>query len=314
MKTPIKIGKITLPNNIIAAPIAGYSDVAFRRLCLEFGAGLVPTEMVSAKGLVYRNKGSYPLLQKSSNESPSCVQLFGSEKEFFAKAIDELKRLDYHFDIIDVNMGCPMPKITKNGEGSALMKDVLNACSIVETLKKYHDTVTCKIRIGWDENNINAVSFAKSLENAGADLVTVHGRTRKQLYSGKANWDVIGEVKTALTIPVFGNGDVLNFDEAQERMKAYGIDGVMIGRGAIGTIRVFCEKIADNVNFTVKDIILKHIKYLEEYFDEKYTINSMKKHLAYYLKGIENTRELRQKINKIETVNELKQEIKKGLL
>ncbi|MCL2860911.1 MAG: tRNA dihydrouridine synthase DusB [Firmicutes bacterium] len=302
-----------MKNNIIAAPIAGYSDVAYRHLCKDFGAGITPTEMVSAKGLVYQNKNSYPLLMTAENETPTCVQLFGSEAEFFVKAIDEFKRLNYHFDIIDINMGCPMPKITKNGEGSALMKDTLNACKIVEETKKHHKAVTCKIRIGWDEENINAVSFAKNLESAGVDAVTVHGRTRKQMYTGYANWDVIGEVKANLKIPVIGNGDIRSFDEAQEKMTKFKVDGVMIGRGAIGRPQIFQRTIHNPQRTLTDKIILKHIEYLEKYFDERYTINSMRKHLAYYLKGIDGTKELRQKINRIEKICELQEAILDGL-
>ncbi len=302
---PLKIGDVTLKNNIFLAPLAGYTDVAFRRLCRDFGVGLTTTEMVSVKGLCYGSENTRELLATADNETPSCVQLFGSDKEFFVRAINspELEK----FDIIDVNMGCPMPKITKNGDGSALMKDVRKAAGIIEACAKTGRNVTVKMRTGWDD--VNAVEFAKAAQDAGAKLVAVHGRTAKMMYGGKADWDVIASVAAALKIPVIGNGDIKTVGEAEFALGNYGVAGVMIGRGALGHPDIFARLCGADGGRLV-DIILKHIEYMCGYFPERYVVTNMRKHLACYLKGVPDTKRLRQEVNFTENLSELVEKIK----
>lgn len=302
---PLQIGGVTLSNNIFLAPLAGYTDIAFRRLCRDFGAGLTTTEMVSVKGLYYNSANTRELLAAADNETPSCVQLFGSDKEFFVRAINspELEK----FDIIDINMGCPMPKITKNGDGSALMKDVRKAAGIVEACAKTGRTVTVKMRTGWDK--INAVEFARALQDAGAELVAVHGRTTQMLYGGNADWDIIASVAAALEIPVIGNGNIKTVGEVEFALENYGVAGVMIGRGALGQPDLFA-RLTGRDGGRLVDIILKHIDYMRAYFPERYVVTNMRKHLACYLKGVPDTKQLRQEVNVVENLNELVDKIK----
>jgi len=233
---PLIIGAVTLPNNLLLAPMAGYTDLPFRRLCKDFGAGLTVTEMVSARGLAHNGKKTEELLNLAGNETPSCAQLFGSLPADFSAALqkDVLKK----FDIIDVNMGCPMPKITRNGDGSALLNNPGLAAAIVEACVKAGRTVTAKVRLGISDTR-SAVDFCRALESAGASAVTVHGRTAAQLYGGRADWDAIGTVAAKLSVPVIGNGDVNSREEAESRIRQYGVAGVMIGRGAIGRPGIF---------------------------------------------------------------------------
>ena len=304
--SPLKIGSVTLKNNLFLAPLAGYTDIAFRRLCRDFGASLTTTEMVSVKGLYYNSKNTRALLQTADNETPSCVQLFGSEKEFFVRAIESEELAP--FDIIDINMGCPMPKITKNGDGSALLKDVKKAAEIVEACAKTGRNITVKMRTGWDA--VNAVEFARAMQNSGAKLVAVHGRTTKMLYGGKADWDIIASVANALDIPVVGNGDISSASEAEFALCNYGVKGVMIGRGALGNPNIFSRLCGENNSLTLGEIILKHIYYMREYFPERYVVTNMRKHLACYLKGVPDTKKLRGDVNAIESADELVARIK----
>jgi tRNA-dihydrouridine synthase B len=234
MAAALKIGKIVLTSPLILAPLAGYTDVAFRRLCRDCGAGLTVTEMTSVKGLCYGSRNTRELLRTAPNERPSCVQLFGSDPAFFerALALPELAG----FDIIDVNMGCPMPKITKNGDGSALLSDPAKAAKIVAACVKAGGgrPVTVKMRIFGD-----AIAFARALCDAGAAMLAVHGRTPAQRYSGAADWDAIGNIARALPIPVAGNGDVVSVSGVRFALKTYGVSGVMIGRGALGNPAIF---------------------------------------------------------------------------
>ncbi|KAI4453333.1 glycosyl hydrolase [Holotrichia oblita] len=236
--------------------------------------------MVSVKGLCYKNENTAQLLTTAQNETPSCVQLFGHESDFFIKAIQS-GELD-KFDIIDINIGCPMPKVTKNGDGSSLLKTPAQAFRLIEDVAKTGRTVTVKMRTGWDEKSVDAVNFAKGAQNAGAAAITVHGRTTKQLYGGKADWDIIGNVAAALSIPVVGNGDVKNQSEALEKMKNYKTAAVMIGRGALGNPSIFSEKHVRDEQKREKlcQTLLKHIDYMLEYFNEKYTVVNMRKHLG----------------------------------
>ena len=302
---PLTVGSVNLKNNLFLAPLAGYTDIAFRRLCRDYGAGLTATEMVSVRGLCYGNEKTCELLRLADNETPSCVQLFGSDKEFFVRALG-LKALE-KFDIIDINMGCPMPKITKNGDGSALMKDVKKAAAIVEACAKTGRNITVKMRIGWDE--INAVEFARAMQDGGAKLVAVHGRTAQMLYGGKADWDVIAAVASALDIPVIGNGDIENTAGAEYALTHSGCAGIMIGRGALGQPDIFARLTGGDAE-SLAEIILKHIAYMRENFPERYVVANMRKHLACYLKGVPDTKKLRQDVNAIEDLDLLVNRIK----
>ncbi len=302
---PLTVGGVNLKNNLFLAPLAGYTDIAFRRLCRDYGAGLTATEMVSVRGLCYGNEKTCELLRLADNETPSCVQLFGSDKEFFVRAIG-LKALE-KFDIIDINMGCPMPKITKNGDGSALMKDVKKAAAIVEACAKTGRNITVKMRIGWDE--INAVEFARAMQDGGAKLVAVHGRTAQMLYGGKADWDVIAAVASALDIPVIGNGDIETTAGAEYALAHSGCAGIMIGRGALGQPDIFARLTGGDAE-NLAEIILKHIAYMRDNFPERYVVANMRKHLACYLKGVPDTKKLRQDVNAIEDLDLLVNRIK----
>lgn len=299
----MKIGNIEFREPFISlAPLAGYGDIAFRRLCRDYGASLTVTEMVSAKGLVYGNEKTNVLLRLAPNESPSCVQLFGSEPEVFYKAIklDELK----NFDIIDINMGCPVPKITKCGEGSALMADEMRASEIVKACVSAAGgrPVTVKHRLGISDAKRNAPEFAAKMQEAGAAAITVHGRTAEQGYGGVADRSYIMETAKAVTIPVIGNGDIASRADALFMIENCGCAGAAIGRGALGNPAIFSGKSKKDM----LGIILKHLDYALYYFPESVAVRSFRKHACKYLSGISGTKELRLKINSVLSADELK--------
>lgn len=236
----MKIGNLTFENNIFLAPMAGVTDISFRGLCKEMGCGLVYTEMVSAKALYYGSENTQTLLRIADEEKPVAAQIFGREPDVMARICEEYLNNRKDICIIDINMGCPAPKIVKNGEGSALMKEPELAYDIVRTIKKVSTKpVTVKFRKGFDEDNINAVEFAKGMEQAGADAIAVHGRTRKQMYQGKADWDIIKRVKDSVSIPVIGNGDVFSPEDAIRMKRTTNCDGIMIARGSQGNPWIF---------------------------------------------------------------------------
>ncbi len=310
----MKIGNIELENPYILAPMAGVTDLPFRLLCREQGAGLLCMEMISAKALQYKNRNTKALLAIHPEEYPVSLQLFGSDPDIISEMAKQIEELP--FQILDINMGCPVPKVVKNGEGSALMKDPKLVYQIVsKTVRAVRKPVTVKIRKGFDDAHVNAVEIAKIVEEAGGAAVAVHGRTREQYYSGKADWEIIRRVKEAVSIPVIGNGDVTAGETALAMMRQTGCDGVMIGRGAQGNPWIFRE-LAEYERTgtmperpsgeTVKEAMLRHARLQMEFKGEYLGIREMRKHVAWYTKGLEGAARLRDAINRVESYQELK--------
>lgn len=315
---PLQIGNVTLENNLILAPMAGVTDLPFRLLCKEKGAGLLCMEMVSAKAILYKNKNTQELLKIDPRENPVSLQLFGSDPDIISQIAHEIE--ERPFDILDLNMGCPVPKIVNNGEGSALMKNPKLAGEIIEkTVKEIRKPVTVKIRKGFDEEHVNAVEMAKAAEAAGAAAVAVHGRTREQYYAGKADWDIIRQVKEAVSIPVIGNGDLLTADDVIAMKEQTGCDGFMIGRGAQGNPWIFQqilhyfetgEKLGKPSVEEVTDMILRHARMMLKFKGEYTGIREIRKHAAWYTAGYPNSARLRVAINAIESYEELEKLLK----
>ena len=313
----LSIGNITLDNNIILAPMAGVSDLPFRLLCHEQGAGMVCMEMISAKAILYHNKNTESLLEIHPEEGPVSLQLFGSDPAIMADIAAGIE--DRPFQFLDINMGCPVPKIVGNGEGSALMKNPLLAGQIIEAVvKAIGKPVTVKIRKGFDEEHVNAVEMAHVAQESGAAAVAVHGRTREQFYSGKADWDIIRQVKEAVTIPVIGNGDVVDGESALALLQQTGCDGIMIGRACQGNPWIFREvkNFLENgttcerpTNREILDTILKHADLQLQYKGEYIGIREMRKHVSWYSAGIPNSARFRATINAMESMEELKKAV-----
>mgnify|MGYP001443628334 CR=1 FL=1 len=301
----MKIANLEFKNLAFLAPLAGVTDTAFRSICKEMGCGLVYTEMISAKGLYYQNENTENMLKFSDIERPVAVQLFGNEPDIMAKA-SELFNDNDDVCLIDINMGCPAPKIVKNGEGVALMKNPKLAGDIIrEIKKKTNKPITVKFRKGFDEENINAVEFAKILEDAGADALTIHGRTRKQMYEGNADWNIIEGVKKAVNIPIIGNGDIFTPESAKKIMHLTGCDAIMIGRGAMGNPWIFNQirqmKFSEAITFPTPqekiDTALEHYRRALFYLGEAKAVREMRKHISWYVKGLKNCTEIKNSIN-----------------
>ena len=318
----LQIGSVTLDNNIILGPMAGVSDLPFRVLCSEMGAGLVCMEMVSAKAIIYKNRNTNMLLEIRPDEHPVSLQLFGSEPEIMQQAVEMIK--DRPYDILDVNMGCPVPKVVSNGEGSALMKDPALIEKIVSALVQVSDRpVTVKIRKGFTENSINAVECALAAEAGGAAAVAVHGRTREQFYSGKADWDIIRQVKESVKIPVIGNGDVVDGESAKAMFEQTGCDGVMVARAAQGNPFIFreiksffeegaaCERPSRK---EVYDTVIRHADMQLKYKGEYIGIREMRKHVSWYTYGMPGSARFRNEINQMTDMDTLKEACGKIML
>ena len=308
------IGNVSLKNNIILAPMAGVSDLPFRLLCQKEGAGMTCMEMISAKAVLYNNKNTESLLAIHPDEECVSLQLFGSEPAIMAEIAKRIE--ERPFKILDINMGCPVPKIVNNHEGSALMKNPELVYDIVRAISEaISKPVTVKIRKGFDEDHVNAVEVAKAAEAGGAKAVAVHGRTREQYYSGAADWSIIKAVKEAVNIPVIGNGDIKCGADARRMLEETGCDGVMVGRAAEGNPFIFREITAfmDGREYTaptlkeIKETVLLHADMQLEYKGEFIGIREMRKHLSWYLKGFEGASALRKRINEMESFEELKE-------
>ena len=309
----LKIGNVELKNNCILAPMAGITDLPFRLLCSEMGAGMVCMEMVSAKAILYKNKNTEEMLAVNEKERPASLQLFGSDPDIMAQIAHQIE--DRPFDILDINMGCPVPKIVNNGEGSALMK---NPKLVGEIVKKVSSSikkpVTVKIRKGFDDEHVNAVEIAKIAEDNGAAAVAVHGRTRAQYYEGQADWDIIARVKEAVSIPVIGNGDIRDGESAARMLRETGVDGFMIGRAARGNPWIFREipEYIDN-GYSAKrpevseivEVMKRHAKLLIEVKGEYIAVREMRKHVGWYVAGMPNSASMRRRINEVVTEVEL---------
>ena len=301
-----KIGNVEIKNRVVLAPMAGVCNSAFRRIIKEMGVGLIYAEMVSDKAITYENKKTIDMLYMTDFERPIAQQIFGSDKESFVVASKFICDT-MHPDIIDINMGCPVPKVAVHAQaGSALLKDIPKIKEIVKSVvEAVNVPVTVKIRSGWDNNHINAVEVAKAVEEAGASAICVHPRTRSQGYSGKADWNIIKEVKNAVKIPVIGNGDITSKEDAKRMLEETGCDAIMIGRGVLGNpwlVKEIVEYIENgNIvpNPTPKervDMCLKHISYLREIKCDKLVVLESRNHIAWYLKGLTDSNEIKNKI------------------
>lgn len=318
----LKIGNIELENNLILAPMAGVTDLPFRLLCREQGCGLLYTEMVSAKAVLYKNKNTQELLKAEPGERPIAVQLFGSDPEIVSDIAHQIE--DGPYDIIDINMGCPVPKIVNNGEGSALMKNPKLVEAILSSMvKKVKKPVTVKFRKGFNDASVNAVEIAKIAESCGVAAVAVHGRTREQFYSGKADWNIIRQVKEAVKIPVIGNGDIFTPQDAKRMMEETGCDGLMIARGAQGNPWLFSrtnhyletgELLPEPDAGEVCRMIMRHAQMQAKMKGEENGMKEMRKHIAWYTAGLPHSAALRRECNLLETLEELEKLLNEKLL
>lgn len=303
----IKIGSFETDNNVFLAPLAGFSDFAMRKICSDYGAGLAFTEMVSCKGILYDNENTKILLKKTDGEKISCAQIFGNDPDIMLEAIKRPPLCD--FDVIDINFGCPMPKIYQNGEGSALLKNPSLAEKIVAGCKKSGKPITCKMRIGLTENSINGLEFATALENGGADMITVHGRTREKIYAGDIHGEEIAKIVAKVKIPVIANGGIFTKEDADKVMTETGADGVMLARGALEKPWLFAEILNNPYSADKKDLIFRHVDLLKTVYDDRTVAVTFRKQLCLYLKGEKNSAELKQKVLTLNSTDEIKREL-----
>ena len=318
MLKKLKIGNVELNNNIILGPMAGFTDRPFRIICEKYNPGLTVTEMVSSKGLFYNDEKTSLLMNTKGEKRPVAIQIFGSDTDAIKYAVEYINKNNLS-EIIDINMGCPAPKVVKNGDGSKLMLDIKKVESITKAaVQNSNIPITVKIRKGWDNEHINAVEVAEAIEQAGASAITIHGRTRSEFYTGKADWNIIKQVKESVKIPVIGNGDIKTPEDAKEIFKLTNCDGIMISRASLGNPWIF-EQIQEYLegkeirkiyNDEKLKIILEHINLETEEKGEITGIREMRKHLAFYIKGTENASEIREKINHIEVKKELENVLK----
>jgi nifR3 family TIM-barrel protein len=310
----MKIGNVEIKNKVIIAPMAGVSNIAFRTIMKEFGAGLIYAEMVSDKALTYNNQKTFEMIKVLDEEKPLAMQIFGSDVESMVEAAKIIDK-ESNCDIIDINFGCPVNKIVKNGAGSKLMQTPDKIYDIVSNVvKAVKKPVTVKIRAGWDKNSINAVEVAKICEEAGAKAIAIHGRTRNQLYSGTADWNIIKQVKEAVTIPVIGNGDIKTPEDAKRMLEETGCDAIMIGRGLLGNpwiVKQTIEYLANNeyeknIDFRFKiNATIEHMNRLVNLKGEKNALLEMRSHAAWYIKGLPGATRVKTEISKIKTSKEL---------
>lgn len=309
----MRIGNVQLENEVFLSPMAGVTDLPFRTICKEKGCGMLYTEMINAKALCYDDENTKKMLKMEKDEHPVAVQIFGSDPEFMGKAASIMNR--YPNEILDINMGCPAPKVVKNGDGSALMRNPKLAAEVLSAVVKNSEKpVTLKIRKGWDDDCINAVEIAKIAEECGISALAIHGRTREQFYSGKADWDIISEIKQAINIPVIGNGDVFEVQDAVNMLEKTKCDAIMIGRGSQGNPWIF-KRINHYMKTgevlpepTLEEKIttaIRHMNLAVAEHGDYVAVREMRKHIGWYLKGLKNSAKYRDQINKITDYKEV---------